>query len=114
MFGQSTRSLCVYSDVGGSNVLGDQVTDFIREVNYERKGKGSYNFEQTHLHYIPLRKELLDIPQVQVADSTGSLVNFRRGVTTITFHLKNERRILPHVTEPQWLDRVSQQCQQQF
>ena len=33
VFGQSTHSLYVYSDVGGSNVLGDQVTDFIREVH---------------------------------------------------------------------------------
>ena len=39
VFGPSTRSLFVYSDVGASNVLGNEVTDFIREVNYERKGK---------------------------------------------------------------------------
>ena len=39
VFGPSTRSLFVYSDVGASNVLGNEVTAFIREVNYERKGK---------------------------------------------------------------------------
>ena len=42
VFGTSSRSLFVYSDVGGSSVLGEQVTDFIREVNYRREGKGSY------------------------------------------------------------------------
>ena len=94
VFDHSTRSLYVYSDVGGSSVLGDQITDFIREVNYKREGKGSFYFEPTHLHYIPLRKETLDILQVQVGEETGQLVNFGRGITTVTFHFKNERRLL--------------------
>ena len=49
MFGKTTRSLFVYSDVGGSSVLGDQMTDLIREVNYQKEGKGSYYFEPEHL-----------------------------------------------------------------
>ena len=101
VFSHSKRSLFVYSDVGTSNVLGDQITDFIREVNYEREGKGSYYFEPTHLHYIPLRKETLDIIQVQVAEASGDLVNFGQGVTTVTFHCKNERRFLPNPTQQQ-------------
>ena len=64
------------------------MTDFIREVNYVREGKGGYYFEPEHLQYIPLRKELLDIIQVQVAESTGTLTTFGRGVTTVTFHFK--------------------------
>lgn len=101
VFGPSTRSLFVYSDVGASNVLGNEVTDFIREVNYERKGNGSYYFEPTHMHYIPLRKALLDIIQIQVAEGSGSLVQFGQGVTTVTYHFKNERRLLPNPPEPQ-------------
>ena len=45
------------------------------------------------MHYIALRKELLDILQVQVAKASGSLVRFGQGVTTVTFHFKNERRL---------------------
>ena len=56
IFGNDNRSLFVYSDVGGSSVLGDQMTDLIREVNYQREGKGSYYFEPEHLQYIPLHK----------------------------------------------------------
>ena len=97
VFGDTKRSLYVYSDVSSSSVLGDQVTDFIREVNYQREGKGSYYFEPTHLHYIPLRKETLDILQVQVSEATGDLVKFGNGVTTVTFHFKNERRFLSHL-----------------
>ena len=97
----SSRPLYVYSDVGSSNVLGDQITDFIRAINFRREGKGSYFYEPTHLHYIPLRKEVLDILQVQIAESTGELVNFGQGVTTVTLHFKNEKRLLPHATEQQ-------------
>ena len=99
VFGNSTRPL--YSDVNASTVLGDQITDFIREVNYKREGKGSYYFELTNLHYRPLRKEVLDILQVHLGETTGELVNFGRGVTTVTFHLKNERRLLPNPPQPQ-------------
>ena len=76
VFGHSMCPLYVYSDVNASTVLGDQITDFIREVNYKREGKGSYYFEPTNLHYKPLRKEVLDILQVQLAETTGELVNF--------------------------------------
>ena len=88
IFGNANRSLFVYSDVGGSSVLGDQITDFIREVNYKREGKGSYYFEPEHLQYKPLRKHLLDIIHVQIAEGTGALTTFGRGITTVTFHFK--------------------------
>ena len=101
VFGHSTRPLYVYSDVNASTVLGDQITDLIREVNYKREGKGSYYFEPTQLQYISLRKQLLDIIEVQVAEGTGQLVQFGNGVTTATFHFKNERRFLPHPPEQQ-------------
>ena len=71
VFDHSMRPLYVYSDVGTSNMLGDQITDFIRAIDYRREGKGSYFYEPTHLHYIPLRKETLDILQVQVGEETG-------------------------------------------
>ena len=88
VFGNASRSLFVYSDVGGSSVLGDQITDFIREVKYKREGRGSYYFEPEHLQYKPLRKHLLDIIQVQIAEGTGPLTTFGRGISTVTFHFK--------------------------
>ena len=81
VFGPNSRTLYVYSDLGQSSVLGDQVTDFIRSVNYKREGKGSYYFEPLHHQYIPLRKQTLDIIEVQVSEATGSLVQFGQGVT---------------------------------
>ena len=88
IFGNANRSLFGYSDIGGSSVLGDQITDFIREVNYKREGKGSYYFEPTHLQYIPLRKELLDI--IQVIYQTRETV-FHRDIQTPRRELKIRR-----------------------
>ena len=42
-------------------------------MNYQREGRGSYYFEPTNLQYIPVRKQLLEIIQVQVAEATGDL-----------------------------------------
>jgi hypothetical protein len=35
-----SRSLFVFSDVGASSVVGNQVTDLLQEVNYQHKGEG--------------------------------------------------------------------------
>ena len=57
-------------------------------MKYKRQGRGSCYFEPEHLQYKPLRKHLLDIIQVQVAEGTGALSTFGRGITTVTFHFK--------------------------
>ena len=86
--GSTSRSLFVYSDVGGSAVVGNQVTDLLREVNYRRTGDGSHYFEPLHIQYIPLRKDLLDIIETQVSETTGELPEFGEGNTILTLHFK--------------------------
>ena len=84
----STRSLFLYSDVGSSGVVGNQVTDLLREVSYKRQGKGSQYFEPLHIQYIPVRKAVLDIIETQVAETTGDLTQFGTGNTIVTLHFK--------------------------
>ena len=88
VIGNEKRSLFVYSDVGGSSVVGDQVTDLLQEINFSRTGKGAQYFEPLHIQYIPVRKETLDIIEVQVAETTGELVKFAGGNTVVTIHVK--------------------------
>jgi len=90
VIGRSSRSLFVYSDVGGGSVVGNQVTDLLREVNLIRRGAGIHYFEPTHIQYIPVRKEVLDIIEVQVAETTGELVRFGIGQTIVTLHFKKQ------------------------
>ena len=86
--GSPSRSLFVYSDVGGSGVVGNQVTDLLREVNFKREGKGSQYFEPLHIQYIPVRKDTIDIIETQVAETTGELAGFGEGNTIVTLHFK--------------------------
>ena len=82
------RSLFIYSDVGSSGVVGNQVTDVLREVSYKREGKRSQYFEPLHIQYIPVRKDVLDIIKTQVAETTGDLTQFGSGNTIVTLHFK--------------------------
>ena len=66
--------------------MGNQVTDLLREVDYKREGRGSYYFEPTHLQYIPVGKEVLDIIEVHVSERTGEVVKFGQGNTIVTLH----------------------------
>ena len=90
ILGPSVRSLLVYSDVGSSSVVGNQVTDLLREVDYKCEGRGSYYFEPTHPQYIKVRKDVIDIIEIQVAETTGELVEFGKGNTILTLHFKKE------------------------
>ena len=84
----SKRSLFIYSDVGSSGVVGNQFTDLLREVIFRREGKGSQYFEPLHIQYIPVRKDVLDIIETQVAETTGDLTQFGTGNTIVTLHFK--------------------------
>ena len=88
VLGPSAHSLLVYSDVGGSGVVGNQVTDLLCQVEYKREGKGSYYFEPLHVQYIPVRKDTVDIIETQVAETSGKLVEFGKGNTIVTLHFK--------------------------
>ena len=88
--GSRSRSLLIYSDVGGSSVVGNQVTDLLRQVNFHLRGDGSQYFEPTHIQYIPVRKDIIDIIETQVAETTGELTRFGEGNTIVTLQFKKE------------------------
>jgi len=79
------RPLYVYSNAGRSVITGDKVTDLLREVPYNPEEIG---YERKHIQYIPLRSDVIDIIEVQVSESDGSLVTFDPGVTVVTLHFK--------------------------
>ena len=81
------RSLYVYSSVGQSVIMGNQITDLLREIPYNPE---EHYFEPKHIQYIPVRSDVLDIIETQVAENTGALTDFTSGVTTVTLHFKHE------------------------
>ena len=91
MVKEPTRSLHVYSDVVGSSMVGNRTTDLLREINYRREGRGRIYFELQHIQYHPVRNRVLDIIEVQLAETTGEgeeLVKFKPGHTLVTLHFK--------------------------
>ena len=86
--GGVARSLFVYSDAGGSTVVGNHVTDLLREVKFSSEGQGSQYFEPVHIQYIPVRKQVLDIIEVNVAETTGELARLGTGNTILALHFR--------------------------
>ena len=86
--GNTARSLLVYSNVGGSSVVGNQVTDLLREVKFERTSKGINYFEPLHIRYLPVRNHTIDIIETQVSETNGDLTRFSEGETIVTLHFK--------------------------
>ena len=84
----SLRSpLYVYWNAGESRVTGNQVTDLLREIPHD---PNKMTYEPRHILYVPVRLEVMDIIETQVAENDGSLVDFASGVTTLTLHFKYE------------------------
>ena len=89
--GDPSRSLHVYSDVAGSTIVGNRVTELLREIQYKREGRGTMYFEPLHIQYLPLRNEVVEIIQIQVAETIGTggdLVKFGKGHTIVTLYFK--------------------------
>ena len=83
-----TRSLFIYTDAGGSSIVGNRMTDLLREIKFSSDGRGSQYFEPVHIQYIPVRKQVLDIIEVNVAETTGKLARLGKGNTILTLHFR--------------------------
>jgi len=87
----------VYCSVAQGTVMGNQVTDLLREVPHDEK---KMTFEPVHIQYLPVRSDVFDIIETQVSENDGELVKFASGVTTVTLHFKHDG-FLRESTEPQ-------------
>ena len=91
VIGSPMRTLHVYSDIGGSSIVGGQVTDLLREVQYKQQGRGTVYFEPLHVQYLPLRNTFVDQIESQIAETNGQLVRFAGPTPTIlTLHFKRD------------------------
>ena len=84
----STRPLHVYCDVGTSSMVGNRITDLLREIKYHPQN--TTHFEPIHIQYVPVRNEVVEIVETQMAETNGDLVQFGEGHTILTLHFKRE------------------------
>ena len=83
-----TRPLHVYCDVGTSSMVGGRITDLLREIKYHPQN--TTHFEPRHIQYVPVRNEVVEIVETQMAEINGDLVKFGEGHTLLTLHFKRE------------------------
>ena len=84
----SVRPLHVYCDVGTSSMVGGRITDLLREIKYHPQN--TTHFEPRHIQYVPVRNEVVEIVETQMAEINGDLVKFGEGHTLLTLHFKRE------------------------
>ena len=83
-----TRPLHVYCNVGTSSMVGGRITDLLREIKYQPQN--TTHFEPRHIQYVPVRNEVVEIVETQMAETNGDLVTFGEGRTLLTLHFKRE------------------------
>ena len=81
-----TRSLFVRCDVGTSRMVGNQITDLLREIKY--RPHELTHFEPQHIHSLPVRSGLMEIIETQVTETNDDPVAFAKGQTLLTLHFK--------------------------
>ena len=81
-----TRSLFVHCDAGTSRMVGNQITDLLREIKY--RPHEMTHFEPQHIHYVPVRSGLMEIIETHVTETNEDPVAFAKGHTLLTLHFK--------------------------
>lgn len=87
------RTLLVYSNVGKSTIVGDQVVSLLREVDYNpRQGQmDHFHFEPQLIQYHDVQSSEMEILEVQITEVDNTLVDLAgTGVTTLVLHFKKE------------------------
>ena len=84
----AVRPLHVYCNVGTSSMVGGRITDLLREIKYQPQN--TTNFEPRHIQYVPVRNEVVEIVETQMAETNGDLVQFGEGRTLLTLHFKRD------------------------
>ena len=74
-FGSNRRPLYQHSSAGQSTIAENEMTDLKREVPYALEER---RFEPKHIHYLPLRSDVIDIIETRADETTWKLVSFGR------------------------------------
>ena len=81
------RTLFVHCDAATSRMVGNQVTNVLREIPYRADGTTTH-FEPLHIHYLPVRSGLMEILETHVTETDNQQVTFGPGPTLLTLHFK--------------------------
>ena len=84
-----SRSLRVYCNAGQSTIVGERITDLLREVHLSTTDRNGYAyFEPTHVQYLPVRQPSFEVMEVQIAEMAGALAHLGEGPSNLTLHFR--------------------------
>jgi len=64
-------------------MVGNRVTDLLRETKYQNQG--TTHFELIYIQHLPVRNELVEIIETQMAEVNGDLAEFGEGHSIMTW-----------------------------
>lgn len=92
--GQCKRTVLVYTNIGKSTIVGDQIVDLLREVEYDPLTSyhqyDKIHFEPKEIQYHDAVSTDMDIIEVQITETDNTPLLFGRGNTTLVLHFKRE------------------------
>ena len=81
-----TRTLHVYSNANTSTMVGNQVIDVLREVNFDSTKEGQQYFEPKHRQYLQVRQQEYEVMEIALDDLNGVPFKLGPGVTSVVLH----------------------------
>ena len=84
------RTLYVYSNVGASTIVGDQVVSLLREIEYDPRQSQTdqFHFEPNMIQYHDVLSSDMDILEIQIAEINNTSLDFAQGTTSVVLHFK--------------------------
>ena len=87
-FVNPTRTLRVYSKANTSTMVGDQVSDVLRKMNFDSTKKGQQYFEPKHRQYLQVRHQEYAVMEIALDDLNGVPVKLGPGVISVVLHFR--------------------------
>ena len=80
--------------MGKSTIVGDQIVDLLREVEYDPLVSyhqyDKIHFEPTNIQYHDVMSTDMDIVEVQITETNNTNLKFAKGTTNLVLHFKKE------------------------
>ena len=92
-FGNPNRTLRVYSNANASSIVGNQVSDVLREVNFDSNPEGQQYLEPKHRQYLQVRQQEYEVMEVALDDLSDSPVQVGPGVTSVVLHFRHRESL---------------------
>ena len=87
-------ALYAYSDIVEPQFVGDALVPLLRIIDSKGKHNEIITRKYSRPHYVPVRRNELDIIEINICDNTGEIVSFTSGKLICKLHLRLRQPML--------------------